>query len=130
VLSEEAKRGREWVSTCKACHDIEVRQPADPKGGPNLHDVYQTLAGTASLKYKYPYKPPLESARNAGVIWTDENLDQYLQGPKDFLKRVTGRSFDNALYMPFFIGGQDSEQISSRREVIAYLRAIKDQPCN
>ena len=80
------------------------------------------LRMTASLKYNYEYRPPMEAARIAGLVWTDENLDQYLQGPEAFLQRVTGKTFDHAFYMNFYIGGQDAGQVGSRRDVIAYLR--------
>lgn len=45
------------------------------------------------------------AARGVGVIWTDQNLDQYLQAPQPFLQQVTGASFDKESYMTFFIGG-------------------------
>ena len=67
--------------------------------------------------------PPYIAAREAGVIWDDENLFQYLKDPKDFLYRRTGKTFSNAYYMNFFIG-----QEAPRRDVIAYLKAIRDHP--
>jgi hypothetical protein len=45
------------------------------------------LAGTQSLQYKYQYHPPMIAARNAGVMWTDENLYDYLEGPEAFFDR-------------------------------------------
>ena len=84
-LSQDAERGRQWANTCKSCHDIDVQKPISPRGGPNLHDVYQSLAGTVSVKYDYRYGPPSEAARVAGIVWTDDNLDRYLQGPEAFL---------------------------------------------
>jgi cytochrome c2 len=65
----------------------------------------------------------LAAARDAGVIWTDDNLFQYLGAPKQFLEKKTGKSFASALYMSFFIG-----EGSGRRDVIAYLKAIKGHP--
>jgi cytochrome c len=92
-LSADAERGRQWAKTCKACHDIDSHQPDHPQGGPNLHDVYLSLAGTQSLKLGYQYHPPLIAARNAGVMWTDDNLCHYLEGPEAFLHQATGQSF-------------------------------------
>jgi cytochrome c2 len=97
-------------------------------GGPNLQNVYGSLAGTApapfnpTAAYNDPY-PPLAAARDAGVIWTDDNLFEYLRGPKQFLDKVTKKSFNVFFYMPFFIGGA-----TDRRDVIAYLKAIKGRP--
>jgi cytochrome c2 len=73
--------------------------------------------------YHHPL-PPLAAARDAGDIWTGENLFEYLRGPKQFLKKTTGLSFDDPfLFMPFFIGSA-----ADRRDVIAYLKAIKGHP--
>ena len=76
--------------------------------------------GLSSIGYTMP---PYIAAREAGIIWTDDNLFQYLKGPKDFLDQKTGKNFNGAYYMTFFIG-----QEAPRRDVIAYLKAIKDHP--
>lgn len=130
LLSEAAGRGRLWAPTCKGCHDIDAHHPSNPTGGPNLHDVYLSVAGTQSLRYGYQYRQPLVAARNAGLIWTDTNLDRYLESPESFLARVTGKHFDQTSYMNFFIGGQEPSQMQARRDVVAYLKAIKGRPCS
>jgi cytochrome c len=135
ALPDDAARGKAWAHTCEGCHDIAASTPAifipgsKSSGGPNLQNVYGSLAGTTpapfnpTQAYNHPY-PPLAAARDAGVVWTDENLFLYLRGPKQFLEERTGKSFDAPLlYMQFFIGGE-----AERRDVIAYLRAIKGHP--
>jgi cytochrome c len=133
ALPEDAARGRAWAPTCKACHDIAATEPAvftqgsGSSGGPNLQDVYGSLAGTTPAPFSptaapHPL-PPLAAARDAGVIWTDDNLFQYLGGPKQFLEKKTGKSFADAFYMSFFIGEEPA-----RRNVIAYLKAINGHP--
>jgi cytochrome c2 len=129
-LDQEAERGRNWSITCKGCHDIDFRSPIRPSGGPNLHEVYQSLAGTTSIRFGYKYKPPIDAARNMGIVWTEDNLDQYLERPELFLRRATGKVFSSPFYMNFFIGGFDAEQRQSRRDVIAYLRSIRGRQCN
>ena len=134
-LPDDAARGRAWAPTCKQCHDIAASTPAvfipgsGSSGGPNLQNVYGSLAGTTPAPlipgtgHAHPY-PPLAAARDAGITWTDDNLFKYLAGPKQFLDKRTGKSFENPLlYMQFFIGG-----VTERRNVIAYLRAIKGHP--
>jgi cytochrome c len=136
AFPDDATRGRKWARTCKGCHDIAASQPATAtpgmrsSGGPNLQNVYGSLAGTAPAPFRptgrnHPF-PPLAAAHDAGIIWTDENLFEYLRGPKRFLEERTGKSFSDGLYMGFFIGREDE-----RRDVIAYLKAIKGRPeCN
>lgn len=131
VLSEDARRGRVWAPTCESCHDIAASEPKDlqhSSGGPDLRTAYMSLAGTQpavenpTAVVQQPY-PPLAAARDAGVIWSDENLFQYLRDPRGFLERMTGKSFAEPFYMNFYIGNEDS-----RRDVIAYLRTIKNHP--
>jgi len=136
VLTDDAARGRVLArTTCTAaCHNIS---PAEldlkhANSGPNLQNVYMSLAGTTpapldpTAAEHHPY-PPLAAAQAAGIVWTDDNLLEYLRGPKAFLDKNTGRKFKNPLlYMPFSIGEE-----SERRSAVAYLKAIKGHPeCN
>ena len=131
ALDGAAARGSAWAPTCRVCHDIAPGRPAEPAGGPNLHDVYETLAGTVSLKYGYAYAAPIQAARRAGLIWTADNLDHYLKNPRAFLERFTGEHFPpTANVMNFFVGGDGADQERSRRDIIAYLQAIKNRPCS
>jgi cytochrome c2 len=132
VLTDEAARGRELArNICTAaCHNISPADDLkDSNPGPNLQNVYMSLAGTTPAPldptgvYHHP-APPLAAARDAGIMWTDDNLLEYLSGPKAFLDRKTGQHFkDTLLYMPFFIGEE-----SERQSAVAYLRAIKGHP--
>jgi len=135
VLTDDAASGRVLAQTCTAaCHNLSPGELdlRHANSGPNLQNVYMSLAGTtpapwdSTAAYHHPY-PPLAAARQAGIVWTDENLLQYLMGPKEFLEKKTGTKFSNPLlYMPFFIGEE-----SKRLTVVAYLKAIKGRPeCN
>jgi cytochrome c len=135
-LTDDAARGRVLArTTCTAaCHNVSPAE-LDPKhsnSGPNLQNVYMSLAGTTPAPqdptdvYHHPL-PPLAAARDAGIVWTDENLLEYLRDPKTFLDKKTGHNFKNSLlYMPFSL-----REESERRSAVAYLKAIKDHPeCN
>jgi cytochrome c2 len=132
ALTDDAARGRELArNVCTAaCHNISPADDLkDSKPGPNLQNVYMSLAGTTPAPldptgvYHHP-SAPLAAARDVGIIWTDENLLDYLSGPRAFLDRKTGQHFKNTLlYMPFFIGEE-----SERQSAVAYLRAIKGHP--
>jgi cytochrome c2 len=132
VLTDDAAHGRELArNICTAaCHNISPADDLkDSNPGPNLQNVYMSLAGTTPAPldptgvYHHP-SPPLAAARDAGIVWTDDNLVEYLNGPKAFLDSKTGQHFKNTLlYMPFFIGEE-----SERRSAVAYLKAIKGHP--
>ena len=131
ALDGAAARSSAWAPTCRTCHDIAPYHPTPPSGGPNLHDIYDSPAGTMSLKYGYRYAAPIQAARRAGVWWTGDNLNQYLKNPRAFLEGVTGDHFPpNANIMTFFVGGDAAEQERTRRDIIAYLSAINNRPCS
>ena len=136
ALPDDAARGRLLAqATCTAaCHNISPSE-LDPKHsnfGPNLQNVYMSLAGTTPAPldptdvYHHPL-PPLAAAQDAGVVWTDENLLEYLRSPKAFLDKKTGKNFKNSLlYMPFTVA-----EANERGAAVAYLKAIKGHPeCN
>jgi len=88
AVTDDAARGRVLAKAiCTAsCHNISPAE-LDPKrsnSGPNLQNVYMSLAGTTPAPvdptdvYHHPL-PPLAEARDAGVVWTDQNLLEYLR---------------------------------------------------
>jgi len=133
VLTDDAARGRVLAqTTCTAyCHHISAAEfdSENSNFGPNLQNVYMSLAGTTPAPldptgaYHHP-APPLAAARDAGIVWTDENLLEYLRSPKAFLDKKTGKTFKNSLlYMPLSVGEE-----SERQAAVAYLKAIKGHP--
>ena len=133
VLTDDAARGRVLArTTCTAaCHNISSAELDlnHSNFGPNLQNVYMSLAGTTPAPldptgiYHHP-SPPLAAARDAGIVWTDENLLEYLRSPKAFLDKKTGKNFKNSLlYMPFTVA-----EASERESAVAYLKAIKGHP--
>lgn len=85
---------------CAACHDAKPTR----KPGPPLAGVVGRTAGTWP---GYEYSPALKAA---GIPWTAENLDRWLQGPTDFIPNVN---------MMAVVG--DAGQ---RRDIIAYLKTL------
>jgi cytochrome c2 len=131
ALDGAALRGSAWAPTCRGCHDIAPYHPATPSGGPNLHDIYESPVGTVSLRFGHRYAAPIEAARRAGVMWSADNLDQYLKSPRAFLEGVAGEHFaPNAYIMSFYVGGDGAAQERARQDIIAYLKAIKGRPCS
>jgi cytochrome c len=131
ALTDDAAQGRALAhKTCTAdCHSISPTELDLKNPGPNLQNVYMSLAGTTPAPvdptdvYHHPL-PPLAAARDAGIVWTDENLLEYLRDPKAFLDKKTGHNFKNSpFYMPFSI-----REEGERRSAVAYLKAIKGHP--
>jgi cytochrome c2 len=134
VLTDDAARGRVLArTTCTAaCHIISPAELDLKRSnfGPNLQNVYMSLAGTTPAPldptgvYHHP-SPPLAAARDAGIVWTDENLLEYLRSPKVFLDRKTGKNFKNSLlYMPLSVGRKAS--VKPRSLILKPLKATRN----
>ena len=80
ALSSEgnAEKGRRLFNRCKACHNLTAAKR--PKMGPNLDNVFGRTAGTSESFSRYS-----KALQDAGFVWTEEKLDQWLAQPKTFL---------------------------------------------
>jgi cytochrome c len=70
-------RGAELFKACAACHSIE--KDGEVMVGPNLWGVY---GAKAAAKDDFAYSLEL---KEAGLTWTDANLDRWLAGPSKFV---------------------------------------------
>ena len=63
--------------------------------GPNLVGVPgQPAMHSADFK---GYSPAMKAAQAKGLVWTDDNLMNYLADPKAFLSGVAGEPLKNAM---------------------------------
>lgn len=109
----DAKRGEKQFSRCKACHSAEAGKN---KIGPSLHGVVGRKAGIAE---KYKYSKSLAAAGAKGLVWTEENLMEYLEGPTKFLKKyLATKKVSNKMKNRF-------KKKSLRENIIAYLATQK-----
>jgi cytochrome c len=83
-------KGKSDFKKCKGCHAIASADKVIMKGGktgPNLYGVIGRAAG--SLK-GFKYSPSMLAAGESGLIWDEEQLEQFVLNPKAFLALVTG----------------------------------------
>lgn len=85
--SGDVAAGEKAFGKCKACHMI---QDADGetimkggKTGPNLYGLIGRQAGTAE---DFKYGDAIVAAGEAGLVWDEENLTEYLEDPTAFLR--------------------------------------------
>ena len=97
-----AEDGQRVFGQCRSCHAIG----AGVNGvGPSLHAVVGRTAGSLP---DYNYSKAMKAA---GVVWTEEALQAYLENPR---AHVPGTKMTFA--------GLDEEQ--DRRDVVAYLKTL------
>jgi len=102
--SPDPARGQAlFVERCAACHAPDVN-----KAGPMLGNVVGRKAGSAP---GYNYSLAL---RSADLTWSADSLDQWLADPRKFIPGVK---------MPIRV-----LDASTRRDIIAYLKAGFDKP--
>ncbi len=121
TLPADAQAGKTISNQCKSCHVFEADKPSRPTA-PNIHDVYGSKAGQRSDFPKY--SEGMQGAAAKGLVWTDENLMEYVNDPKAFLIKVNGKEVKHAMFFAL----KDEQK---RKEIVAFLKAIKGKPeCN
>ncbi|MBX6321698.1 MAG: cytochrome c family protein [Rhodospirillaceae bacterium] len=82
------------LAPCKACHVLEPGKPSRPTG-PNLVGVVGRKAGElADFK---GYSEAIRAAREKGLVWTEDNIFNYIADPKGFLAAFNGQPLRNAM---------------------------------
>jgi len=98
---ELAEGERLFRGRCASCHSLE---PGQSRIAPNLTGVFDRAAGqVAGARYS-------EALRNAGLVWNAEQLDTFLENPRQV---VPGTTMTYSL--------RDAAQ---RQAIIAYLRGL------
>ncbi|MBR9652806.1 c-type cytochrome [Thalassovita aquimarina] len=110
----DAAKGEKAFKKCKACHTIAADDGTvifkGGKTGPNLYGVIGRVAGSTDFKYG----DGLQGAAEAGFVWTEEALTEFVTDPKDWLEE---QGFEEKTKMTFKLkkGGED---------VAAYLASV------
>jgi len=76
----DAENGKKVFRKCQACH--QIGEDAKNRVGPILNDVIERRAGTLE---DFKYSDAMTEAGEEGLIWTHENIAEYLNKPRDFI---------------------------------------------
>ena len=122
ALAQDAgdpEQGKQLARKCIVCHQIGD-SPA-VKTGPILTGIIGRQAGTGEH-----YKPSnlSKAAGEAGLVWTEELIAQYLPDPKGFIVKFlteAGKADEakGAYKMPISFKNADENQ-----HIIAYLKSL------
>jgi len=99
--------GADVFKKCRACHD--VGPTAKNKVGPLLNGIIGRAAGTIE---GFSYSEANKKAGAAGLVWTEEVMFKYLEGPLSFMPGTKMA----------FAGIKDPQD---RKDLIAYLKKFK-----
>jgi cytochrome c len=101
-----AENGAAVFKKCRACH--LVGDAAKHAVGPALNNVLGRKAGSAE---GYTYSDNMREIGLGGLVWTEDQLDRYLENPKAVVPR-------GKMAFPGIPDAQD------RADVIAYLKTF------
>lgn len=113
----DAAKGEKEFKKCKSCHEISSADETIVKGGatgPNLYGVIGRQAGTVE---GFKYGASIVEAGEGGLVWDEDNLEEYVKDPKAFLSDVMGHSATSNMSFKLRKGGDD---------VAAYLATFSD----
>jgi cytochrome c len=100
----DAQRGRLDYAQCQICHQIDRNAI-----GPRHRGLFGRQAGSLP---DYNYSTAL---KNSGIVWNQETLDRWLQGPAEM---VPGTKM-------IFAGVADPQE---RADIVAYLKEATKMP--
>jgi len=101
------ERGRKLYKRCSTCHTLD--EGGRNKVGPNLYGIFGATAGKKD-GFKYS-----SAMAESGLVWTDENLDGYIENPAKFMPK-------NRMS---FIGLRKPED---RAAVLEYMKSEMEAP--
>lgn len=81
----EVDRGAKLYKRCATCHTLE--KDGRHKVGPNLYGIFG-----ANIAAKEGFSRYSKASKASDIIWTDENLRDYIKNPREFLPG-TGMTF-------------------------------------
>ena len=88
----DAAEGEKDFKKCKACHTIASADEVISKGGRTGPNLYGIVGSRAASVEDFKYGASLMAAGEAGLVWTEDLLIEYIADPKAFLKEVTADS--------------------------------------
>lgn len=114
-----AENGAEVFKKCRACH--MVGEGARTLVGPAQNNLIGRKAGTVE---GYAYSPLNKAAGEAGLVWTEQAVVEYLADPNAFLKKfLTDKGKEDqatgSTKMAFKLADEQD-----RRDVVAYLKTF------
>ncbi len=108
----DVEAGAKMFRRCFSCHMVGA--DAFNRTGPHLNNLFGRAAGSVE---GFKYSDDMVRAASGGLMWDVENLDAFIENPKELVSRTKMR----------FKGIKDPED---RANLMAYLRQFSDNPAN
>ncbi len=116
IADGDAVAGKKIFKKCSVCH--KIGEGAKNAVGPVLTGVVGRTAGTFA---DYKYGKSTKAAGEAGLVWDEEKIFDYLQDPKKFLRALLDDKKAKSK-MTFKLKKEED-----RLNVIAYLKTFSPE---
>lgn len=113
--AQDAAKGEATFKQCGACHALDHVVVGPPLGG-----VVGRKAGSVD---GFNYSPLMKAAGEAGLVWTDAALVDYLKNPSAYLRdylKSKGKEGTGSSMMFYMLADE-----AKRKDVVAYLAGQK-----
>lgn len=80
IAAGDPEKGANVFKKCKACHALG--EGAKNKVGPHLNNIFDGAAGAVE---GYKYSKALTAQADAGLVWDETTLSEFLKKPKSYL---------------------------------------------
>ena len=117
-VAQDIASGEKIMRKCKACHTVSNGDEVLFKGGKTGPNLFGVVGQAAAGVDGYKYSKSMIAAREAGLVWDEDNLAAYLQDPSKFLKEYLDDS-----------GAKSKMSLKLRKgmeDVIAYLGSFAE----
>ncbi|MBF0454137.1 MAG: c-type cytochrome [Magnetococcales bacterium] len=107
----DAAKGAKFTNKkCTICHSFGDKFKKKGKVGPSLEAG--VLGQKAGAVDGFKYSKGMKKAAEAGLVWNEANLDEFLTKPKKFIKGTKMSSFPGI------------KKAANRANVIAFLKTL------
>lgn len=110
--AQDATKGETVFKQCGACHALDHAVVGPPLGG-----VIGRKAGSVD---GFSYSPLMKAAGDAGLVWNEAELVDYLKNPSAYLRgflKSKGKEASGSSMMYYMLADEDA-----RKNVVAYLK--------
>lgn len=83
----DADKGEKVFKKCRACHMIKNGDETIERGGRTGPNLYGVIGRKAGSEEGYNYDEAMKKAGEAGLVWDEEKVAEYLHDPSAYLQK-------------------------------------------
>lgn len=110
--------GEKDFGKCRACHMIADGDNVIRKGGKTGPNLFQVVGRPAAIEEGFAYGTGIKLAAEKGLVWTTDQLEEYIHDPSKFLTEYVGEKEQSKMTF----------KMKNSQDVVAYLASLGEYP--